>query len=248
MKGSSNFWHPLIYTAHCVAYDQVCIIGWISSSSKKIHVPMFNFGQLYKTWLWSFPGSEYLDSSYSAIWHPLIYTELLLIKYARLGGHSQFVNDPLLIIIEIVQSAVHNQIPPMHTRSAAHRGRGWPARWARWPARWAWRVRRPVRHPQLATAGGGQGLFNPFVSHSILFNRRVDIEKPTLHATVSVHNGRKLILKYHLLIFFLLLPFNRFLIYLQDGVTNSQSQIWNFHDFLTNQNESCFTLFFVETI
>lgn len=42
----------------------------------------------------------------------------LLIKYARLGGHSQFVNDPLLIIIEIVQSAVHNQIPPMHTRAA----------------------------------------------------------------------------------------------------------------------------------
>lgn len=43
----------------------------------------------------------------------------LLIKYARLDGHSQFVNDPLLIIvIEIVQSAVHNQIPPMHTRFA----------------------------------------------------------------------------------------------------------------------------------
>ena len=43
-----------------------------------------------------------------------------LIKYARLGGHSQFVNDPpLIIIIEIVQCAVHNQIPPMHTRSVA---------------------------------------------------------------------------------------------------------------------------------
>ena len=27
-----------------------------------------------------------------------------------------------------------------------------------------------------------QQLFNPFVSHSILFNRRVDIEKLTLHA------------------------------------------------------------------
>ena len=127
-----------------------------------------------------------------SIWHPLIYTELLLIKYARLGGHSQFVNDPLLIIIEIVQSAVHNQIPPMHTRSAAHRGRGWPARWARWPAQW---VRRPVRHPQLGAAGGGQGLFNPFVSHSILFNRRVDIEKPTLHATVSMRNGVAFFLK-----------------------------------------------------
>ena len=53
-----------------------------------------------------------------------LYSVRVLIKYARLGGHSQFVNDPLLIIIEIVQSAVHNQIPPMHTRSAAHRGRG----------------------------------------------------------------------------------------------------------------------------
>ena len=38
-------------------------------------------------------------------------------------------------------------------------------------------------------SAGGQGLFNPFVSHSILFNRRVDIEKPTLHATVSMRNG-----------------------------------------------------------
>jgi hypothetical protein len=165
-----------------------------------------------------------------------------------LGGHSQFVNDPLLIIIEIVQSAVHNQIPPMHTRSAAHRGRLTSPVGAVTGLAGAATVvatgAAPTAAPQLATAGGGKGLFNPFVSHSILFNRRVDIEKPTLHATVSVHNGRKLILKDHLCwLFFLLLPFARFLIYSQDGVTNSQSQIWNFHDFLTNQNESGFTLF-----